>query len=69
MSQKFQLTLEDGKKIFKGLAIALGGCAIAHIATEVVPYIEQSGTAGALVAAVSAILINVARKWLATASG
>lgn len=69
MSQKYNLTVEDGKKILKGLAIALGGCAIAHVSTEVVPYIDQSGTAGALVAAVASILINVARKWLSSASG
>ena len=64
-SKKFSLNVEDGKKIAKGMGLALAGCAVAYLSSEVVPYIDDSATAGALVASVAAILINVARKWLA----
>jgi len=67
-SKKFRLNAEDGKKILKGLALAIGGCVCAYLASEVVPFIDETGTAGAIVGAVASILLNVARKWLADKS-
>ena len=67
-SKRFSLNVADGKKILKGMGLALGGCACAYLATEVVPYVDESGVAGALVTAVASILLNVARKWLASHS-
>jgi len=61
-SKKYELNLEDGKKIAKGAGIALGGAALVYGA-EVLAQVDF-GAYTELVVAVGAIAINAARQWL-----
>ena len=63
-SKKYQLNRQDGKKIVKGIGIAIGGAAVLYLA-EVIPNVEF-GIYAPLVAALAGVLVNAARKWLAS---
>lgn len=63
-SKKWSLNWEDGKKILKGLFIAVAGAALTYVTTEVLPSLQgETGIHMILFAGFSA-LINAGRKWL-----
>jgi hypothetical protein len=56
---------EKLKKILTGAAIAILGALVTYAANVVVPFLEKdAGMAGPIIAAVVAIAINAARKFL-----
>jgi hypothetical protein len=56
---------EKLKKILTGAAIAILGAVVTYAANVVVPFLEKDGgMAGPIIAAVVAIAINAARKFL-----
>tara|TARA_R110000824_G_scaffold84482_1_gene210728 strand:+ start:349 stop:582 length:234 start_codon:yes stop_codon:yes gene_type:complete len=63
-SKKFALNKTDLIKILKGLALAVAGCAVAYISSDVLPYIDNTATTGAIVAGGVAVVLNIARKWV-----
>lgn len=63
MSAKYTLNKEDGKKILTGAGIALAGALLTYLA-DLIPNVDF-GSYSELVVAISAILINAGRKWLA----
>lgn len=63
-SKKFSLSKTDLKKVLKGLALAVAGCAVAYITSDVLPYIDNTATTGAIVAGGVAVVLNIARKWI-----
>lgn len=56
-----QLSKTDWRKIGKGAAIALGGSALAYLATEHVAILE--GVKMGWAAPIAAVLINMGLKW------
>lgn len=62
-SKKYTLNHEDGKKLWKGLLVAVGGALITYVA-QIVGEIDF-GTWTPAVVAVSSVLVNAARKFLA----
>lgn len=63
MSAKYTLNKEDGKKILTGAGIALAGALLTYLA-DLIPNVDF-GSYSELIVAISAILINAGRKWLA----
>lgn len=63
-SKKYSLNKEDGLKILKGAGIATGGALLTYI-LQVVANVDF-GEYTPVVVAISGILVNAARKWLAT---
>ena len=63
-SKSFSLAREDWIKIGKGALVAAAGAILAVIAEQAIPALQGSGPTGALIAAVAAIVVNVARKWI-----
>lgn len=63
MSAKYTLNKEDGKKILTGAGIALAGALLTYFA-DLIPNVDF-GSYSELMVAISAILINAGRKWLA----
>ena len=62
MSEKMNLNKEDGIKIAKGAAIAVGGALIVYVA-EIIPNVNF-GEWTPIVVGVASIILNAARKWL-----
>lgn len=60
-SPKYQLTLDDLKKLGTGLGIALLGAALTYL-TEQIPNIDF-GQWTPLVVAFWSVIVNTARKW------
>lgn len=65
MSSRYSINAEDGKKILVGAGVAMGGALLTYIA-ELAPNVDF-GQYTPVVVAVTSILINAARKWLAGA--
>jgi hypothetical protein len=63
-SPPLQLNSEDLRAILRGALLAAGGAVIAYLSTEVLPHLDQSTMAGALIAGVGATVLNVLRKYL-----
>ena len=61
-SPKYQLTIDDLKKLGTGLGIALLGAALTYL-TEQIPNIEF-GQWTAIVVAFWSVVVNTVRKWL-----
>jgi hypothetical protein len=55
---------EQWMKIVKGAGIAIAGALLVYVADSVVPFLDDHPIYGPVVASVSAIAINAARKWL-----
>lgn len=51
-------------KIGKGALIAVAGALVSYVSAQVVPELNSSTTAGAVLVAVVPVLINMARKYL-----
>lgn len=62
MSARFSLNDTDWKKIWTGCLVALAGAAIV-ILSEVIPGIDY-GQYTPVVTALSAVLVNMLRKWV-----
>ena len=62
-SKKYKLNKEDTSKIIKGLGVALGGALLTYLA-EIIPNVDF-GQLTPLVVAISCVIINAGRKFLA----
>lgn len=62
-SKKYSLNKEDGKKLLKGLLVACGGAILTYIAQTVSEVDFGSWTP--VIVALSSVLVNAARKFLA----
>lgn len=62
-SPKYQLNATDGKKLLIGAGVALGGALLTYLA-ETIPGVDF-GAFTPMAVALSGILVNAARKWLA----
>ena len=62
-SKKYSLNTGDGKKIGKGALIAVGSALVVY-AAEILPQVDFKGYTP-LAVALGAVLINLARKYLA----
>ena len=62
-SKKYLLNVEDGKKILKGLGVALGGAAVTYLATIVAQ--TDFGVYTPIVVALASVAVNALRKFLA----
>lgn len=65
-SGRYQLSVEDLKKIGVGLLIAAGGAALTYLA-EIIPNVDF-GIYAPVAVAVASVLINAGRKFLASLS-
>jgi hypothetical protein len=63
-SHKFSLSKADLLQIAKGAALAAAGAVVTFLTAEVLPQIDHSTAAGALVAAAASTALNALRKWL-----
>lgn len=63
-SKKYELNKEDGLKIAKGAGIAIGSALVVYL-TDIIPNIDW-GVYGPVMVAVSGVLLNAVRKWLAS---
>ena len=63
-SPKYSLNHDDLLKIGKGMLLATGGALVAYLSTEVLPFLDQSTTLGAVIAGSAAVVLNVLRKYL-----
>lgn len=63
-SPRFQLNSHDLLSIARGACLAAGGAVIAYLSTEVLPHLDESTTAGAILAGVGATLLNLLRKYV-----
>jgi hypothetical protein len=63
-SPLFHLDTTDLLKIARGAALAAAGAAVAYLATEVVPTLDDSTAVGAVIAAVASTALNALRMWL-----
>jgi len=61
-SPSLKLNKEDGKKILKGLLVAVGGAVLTYL-MDLVPMIDFGAYTGVAVA-INSVLVNAARKWL-----
>lgn len=64
MSKPLTLNKTDWKSVARGAAVAAAGAVLAYLASEVVPFIDQSTATGASLAAIGGVLVNIARKWI-----
>ncbi|MBD3673485.1 MAG: hypothetical protein HUJ26_08155 [Planctomycetaceae bacterium] len=63
-SPKYQLNRDDLSAIARGALLAAGGAVMAYLSTEVLPNLDESTTAGAVLAGVGATLLNLLRKFM-----
>jgi len=63
-SPKYQLNKDDLFAIARGESLAAGGAIIAYLSAEVLPNLDESTTAGAVLAGVGATLLNLLRKFV-----
>lgn len=56
------------RKIIIGAMLAIGGTLITYAINTVVPFLNDHGTWGPVVAAAAAIFLNAARKWIESVS-
>ena len=61
-SLKYQLNRDDLKAILKGALLAAGGAVMAYLSSDVLPNLDESTTAGAVLAGFGATLLNLVRK-------
>lgn len=64
-SPKYQLNKHDLTAIARGALLAAGGAIMAYLSTEVLPNLDESTTAGAILAGAGATLLNLLRKFIA----
>lgn len=57
-----RLSVQDWRKIGKGLGIALAGSGLAYLGQQGIPLLEQ--TSLGYLAPLGAVLINITLKWL-----
>lgn len=62
------MTRDDLIKIGKGALIAAGGAVIAYLATAIPEVAANYPMIGPAIGAMGAVLLNAARKWLASLS-
>ena len=62
-SKKYSLNADDGKRILKGLGVAVGGAAVTYLATIVAQ--TDFGVYTPIVVALASVAVNALRKFLA----
>ena len=63
-SSPFNLSKDDWIAIGKGAGLAAGGAALVFAISKLTPALDQSTTTGAALAAILAVVLNIARKWV-----
>lgn len=64
-SPRYSLNRDDLLSILRGALLAAGGAVVVYLSTQVVPNLDDSTTAGAMLAGVAATVLNVLRKYFA----